>query len=170
LAEAYDDVRRGLGFSKTPEAYGAFPTDPYSHSPQHRGAQQPGMTGQVKEEILTRWGELGVVVEDGRLRFTPRLLHQAEFFPSAQRFLYLDVQNQEQSWDLPANSLGFTYCQVPVSYQLADAASILVERVDGTQETVHGNALGAADSVSVFARDRKILRLAVLVLRTDLRP
>jgi hypothetical protein len=170
LAEAYDDIRQGLGFCKTPEAYGAFPTDPYSHSPRHRGAQQPGMTGQVKEEILTRWGELGVAVEDGQLRFAPRLLHQAEFFPSAQRFLYLDVQNREQSWELPANSLAFTYCQLPVSYQLADAASILVERADGTRETVDGNTLGAADSVLVFARSGKISRLTVLVPRTELRP
>jgi hypothetical protein len=170
LAEAYDDVRRGLGFCKTPDAYGAFPTDPYSHSPRHRGAQQPGMTGQVKEEILTRWGELGIAVEDGHLHFAPRLLHQAEFFPSAQHFAYLDVQNREQSWELPVNSLGFTCCQVPVSYQLADAASILVERADGTQETISGNALGAKDSVSVFTRSGKISRLAVLVPRTDLRP
>ena len=56
LGEWYDDVRRGLGFTKTPQVYGAFPSDPYSHSPSHRGAQQPGMTGQVKEEILTRCG------------------------------------------------------------------------------------------------------------------
>jgi hypothetical protein len=104
------------------------------------------------------------------LCFAPRLLHQAEFFPSAQRFLYLDVQNQEQSWDLPANSLGFTYCQLPISYQLADAASLLVERADGTRETVRGNALGAAESVSVFARNGKISRLTVLVPRTELRP
>jgi hypothetical protein len=170
LAEAYDDVRQGLGFCKTPDAYGAFPTDPYSHSPRHRGAQQPGMTGQVKEEILTRWGELGIVVEDGRLNFAPRLLHQAEFFSSPQRLLYLDMQNREQSRELPANSLGFTYCQVPVSYQLADAASILVERADGTQETIRGSALGDTDSVSVLTRNGKISRLTVFVPRAELRP
>jgi hypothetical protein len=170
LAGVYDDIRQGLGFCKTPDAYGAFPTDPYSHSPRHRGAQQPGMTGQVKEEILTRWGELGIAVEGGRLHFAPQLLHQAEFFPTSQRFLHLDVQNREQSWELPVNSLGFTYCQVAVSYQLADAASIHVERADGTRETVQGNALGAADSTSVFTREGKISRLTVFVPRTDLRP
>ncbi len=170
LAEAYDDVRQGLGFCKTPDVYGAFPTDPYSHSPRHRGAQQPGMTGQVKEEILTRWGELGIAVEDGHLHFAPRLLHQSEFFPSPHRFLYLDVQNREQSWELPADSLGFTYCQIPVGYQLADAASILVERVDGTREIVSGDALGAIDSTSVFSRNGKISRITVSIPRTDLRP
>lgn len=128
------------------------------------------MTGQVKEEILTRWGELGIAIEDGQLRFAPRLLHQAEFFSSAQHFLYLDVQNREQSWELAAHSLGFTYCQLPISYQLADAPSLLVERADGTQETIRGHALTPADSVSVFMRSGKISRLTVHIPRTDLRP
>ncbi|MEZ4646669.1 MAG: hypothetical protein R3E31_28750 [Chloroflexota bacterium] len=74
LAAAYYDIRAGLGFNKSPAEYGAFPTDPYSHTPAGRGAQQPGMTGQVKEEILTRWGELGVFVQDGVLHFAPTLL------------------------------------------------------------------------------------------------
>ena len=54
LADVYYRVRNGIGFNKTPAEYGAFPTDPYSHTPKHAGARQPGMTGQVKEEILTR--------------------------------------------------------------------------------------------------------------------
>ena len=62
LAAAYYDIRQGLGFNKSPADYGAFPTDPYSHTPMGGGARQPGMTGQVKEEILTRFGELGVSV------------------------------------------------------------------------------------------------------------
>ena len=74
LAEAYYQVRAGLGFNKTAAGFGAFPTDPYSHTPGHAGAQQPGMTGQVKEEVITRLGELGVLVEGGRLGLEPTLL------------------------------------------------------------------------------------------------
>ncbi|MFI5337809.1 MAG: hypothetical protein ACHQ5A_13560, partial [Opitutales bacterium] len=33
LIAQYYDVRAGLGFNKTPAAYGAIPTDPYSHTP-----------------------------------------------------------------------------------------------------------------------------------------
>lgn len=79
LAAYYYAVRSGLSFNKTPDLYGAFPTDPYSHTPSGRGACQPGMTGQVKEEILTRWGELGLFVQNGRLRIAPALLHKREF-------------------------------------------------------------------------------------------
>lgn len=52
---------------------------PYSHTPMHKGAQQPGMTGQVKEDILTRIGELGVKMKDGKLVFEPHLLSKSEF-------------------------------------------------------------------------------------------
>ena len=42
LDRHYNAIRDGLGFRKTARAYGAFPTAPYSHSPAHAGAQQPG--------------------------------------------------------------------------------------------------------------------------------
>jgi hypothetical protein len=76
LVEAYYDVRAGLGTHKTPENYGAFPTDPYSHTPAHAGAKQPGMTGQVKEDILCRWGELGIRVKNGAITIDPVLLRE----------------------------------------------------------------------------------------------
>ena len=60
LAQCYRDIREGIGDCKTPENYGAFPMDPYSHTPGQTGARQPGLTGQVKEDILCRFGELGV--------------------------------------------------------------------------------------------------------------
>ncbi|MCW1889108.1 hypothetical protein OK016_02310 [Vibrio chagasii] len=49
-------MRAGIGFNKTPENHGAFPTDPYSHTPKASGAQQPGMTGQVGREVIARFG------------------------------------------------------------------------------------------------------------------
>jgi hypothetical protein len=81
LVSHYRRVRDGLGYRKTAAEYGAFPADPYSHTAGEGGAQQPGMTGQVKEEILTRWGELGLRFEAGQIRFDPVLLDPAEVPP-----------------------------------------------------------------------------------------
>ncbi|EHR69847.1 hypothetical protein BurJ1DRAFT_0974 [Burkholderiales bacterium JOSHI_001] len=78
LVAHYQRVRDGLGYRKSPAEWGAFPADPYSHTAAEGGAQQPGMTGQVKEEILTRWGELGLRFEAGLVRFDPVLLDRAE--------------------------------------------------------------------------------------------
>ena len=72
--QEYFDIRGGIGFNKTPKDYGAFPTDPYSHTPGFAGAKQPGMTGQVKEEVITRLIELGVFVSSGCICFNPFII------------------------------------------------------------------------------------------------
>ena len=67
LRGLYHRVRDGLGFRRTPHQFGAYPIDAYSHTPGDRGAQQPGMTGQVKEELLTRRMELGIRFSGGEI-------------------------------------------------------------------------------------------------------
>jgi hypothetical protein len=169
LAEAYDDLRRGLGFTKTPEVFGGIPTDPYSHSPRHLGAQQPGMTGQVKEEILTRLGELGLEARNGCLHFEPRLLHRAEFVTGSAEFDYVDVMGREKTLRIPANGLVFTACQVPVCYRLADTAAVTLRNANGSEDTVQGAKLSKADSTRVFSRDGSIWSIMVDVPRDSLR-
>ena len=165
LAEIYDEIRDGLNFRKTPETYGAFPTDPYSHTPRHQGAQQPGMTGQVKEQILARLGELGIEVSAGRLRFEPRLLHLAEFSGDSSAFRWLDSSSKESAIDLPAGSLAFTYCQVPICYRPGDVASIELERADGRTELVEGTELDREASRAIFERRGTYRRLTVTLPR-----
>ena len=79
LKSHFHGIQKGLGAEKPPIDYGAFPSDPYSHTPEHAGAQQPGMTGQVKEDILSRFTEMGVRVANGKTRFNPSLLDEEEF-------------------------------------------------------------------------------------------
>jgi hypothetical protein len=167
LAKAYHQIRDGLGFRKTPAEYGAFPTDPYSHTPRHRGAQQPGMTGQVKEEILTRWGELGVEVKGGSLHFDPRLIGRTEFNAKPSSFAWVDVTGREQTWELPAGSLAFTYCQVAVCYTLSDAAGLTLWRTGGASEQAEGTALTPEQSKSVLERSGEIGRVLVSCLAAE---
>ena len=72
------------------------------------------MTGQVKEEVLTRFGELGIRVNNGKVVFEPSLLRQCEFLTKDASFRYLDVNNQWQTIELAAGSLAFTWCQYPL--------------------------------------------------------
>lgn len=161
LLSAYYDIRGGLGFNKSPEAYGAFPTDPYSHTPAGQGAKQPGMTGLVKEEILARWGELGVVVEDGVLAFEPMMLRDEEFLDAPATFAYVDLRGDARSQALPAGALAFTYCQIPVIYVAGDEQKIEVAYADGAAEVVMGSALPADLSGSIFQREGRVTRLVV---------
>ena len=126
------------------------------------------MTGQVKEEILTRWAELGVRMNAGVLKFEPKLLRRAEFFSEPHEFTYLDADGVWQTWKLPAESLAFTYCQVPICYRLADAPTITIERRHGDKKTIAGQTLSPADSKEVFSRNGEITRLMVEVPRSGL--
>ena len=162
LAALYYDIRSGLGFNKSPAAYGAFPTDPYSHTPGHSGAQQPGMTGQVKEEILTRLGELGVCINAGEISFNPTFLLAREFTTTAGEFRYIDPAGGEATLPLPARALAFTFCGTPVIYRLGPGpAALAVHRRAGPVSTVARLELDATTSAQVFARDGTIARIEV---------
>jgi predicted RNA binding protein with dsRBD fold (UPF0201 family) len=161
LAAWYYDVRAGIGFNKAPDVYGAFPTDPYSHTPGYAGAKQPGMTGQVKEEIITRLGELGVSVHDGRVQFDPVLLRSSEFLGEPDTFAYYDVAGQRQSLKLEARTLAFTYCQVPIVYRWSDASTVRLVLADGSVRTFEGLVLDSASSAELFGRTGAIVRVEV---------
>lgn len=135
LKALYQEIKAGLGGSaKSPEIYGAFPFDAYSHTPYHKGACQPGMTGQVKEEILTRWGELGISIEAGCAVFRPQLLSDTEMGDAG---------------------LGFTWCGVPVSYRLG-ANKLTVNMSDGTVQEFDGGVLPREYSELLFSRSHAI--------------
>jgi len=162
LRAMYFRVQSGLGYRKTVAAYGAFPTDPYSHTPPSGGAKQPGMTGQVKEEIITRLGELGVSVEAGAIRFEPLLLDASEFLTEQVEFRYFDVQGRARTLPLPAGSLAFTFCQVPVIYEVSEGARwIRVAFADGTAREVEGAILHPSLAADLFDRKGRIDRLHV---------
>jgi hypothetical protein len=161
LVDAYHDIRGGLGVNKTPEEYGAFPTDPYSHTPGHGGAKQPGMTGQVKEDILCRWGELGVRVMEGRIVIDPILLRASEFVSGARSFEYIGVDDELHTIDLVSGSLAFTCCQVPFIYRRSTTASIVVVHCDGSIASLAGNTMDRDTSAEIFKRSGIVHRVEV---------
>jgi hypothetical protein len=164
LAGAYYRVRAGLSSDKTPGEYGAFPMDPYSHTPAHMGAQQPGMTGQVKEEVLTRWGELGLRIEDGRLGFDPILLRRREFLQDEMEWSYDHTPGPPEPIILPPGSLGFTYCQIPITYSLIEGpGSVKVTHADGRVSAFTELRLDREISAAVFERRGTVDRIEVLV-------
>ena len=92
LRAHYFAIREGIGSHKSPTEYGSFPFDPYSHTPSMAGVQQPGMTGQVKEDIISRFFELGVSVNDGQITFRPTMLTEADFKNGELRFTYCGTE------------------------------------------------------------------------------
>ncbi|WP_178985906.1 hypothetical protein [Winogradskyella helgolandensis] len=163
LLEHYYEINEGIGAHKSPELYGAFPTDPYSHTPGGKGAQQPGMTGQVKEDVLCRFGELGVFVDEGKLFFNPRLLRTEEFLSDSKDFHYTNINKEQKTIALDKGSLCFTYCQVPIIYKLKDDNKVEVIFNDGSTVTFEDLKLDTYTSNKIFNRTGEVNQIIVSV-------
>lgn len=169
LLEHYYEINAGIGVHKSPALYGAFPTDPYSHTPAGRGAQQPGMTGQVKEDVLSRFGELGVFVKNGCLSFSPVLLRKTEFFSESKTFHYVDVFMQQKAIQVGPNSLCFTYCQIPIVYTIGSFDRIEVIHSNDTKVDSDSLQLDTPTSQKLFLRTGEILQINVTINEQMLR-
>ena len=141
LRDHYTAIREGLGSHKRPDEYGAFPFDPYSHTPSMAGVQQPGMTGQVKEDIISRWFELGVSVNNGQITFAPTMLNDNDFI------------NGE---------LCFTYCGTDIIYRQAEDKKMIIE-TQSERIVSKRSTLNAQLSMHLFARDGIIKQIIVEV-------
>jgi hypothetical protein len=168
LTGHFENIRDGLGLYKSPAEYGAIPLDPYSHTPGFSGAQQPGMTGQVKEDIITRFRVLGVVVRRGSVSFEPRLLKRDEFVSEARPW-HLSHGDGLQSGILEAGCLAFSLCGTPVIYRLAEASSINVYADGELPEVIPGTNLGNAWSLSLFKREKRIRKILVDIPKASIK-
>ena len=151
LQALYHRVRDGLGFRRTPHQFGAYPIDAYSHTPGDRGAQQPGMTGQVKEELLTRRMELGVRFIQGEIHFKPILMRGDEWPEQSQ---------ENHMLQLAAGEVFFQLCGISVIYVKGSSSKIEVHTNEGVTE-ISGAKLSKNWSSHLFARDGVIQSLRV---------
>ncbi len=163
MKEYYYDIKAGIGMYKSPGLYGAFPTDAYSHTPGNSGAKQPGMTGQVKEDVISRMRELGVRIEAGKVQFDTSLLNTEEFLDRNEQFTYLAVDGRVGHINLSANQLAFTLCQVPVIYSASDRNEIEVVFNGDEVLRIEGDTLDLKSSNMIFSRSGEIKQLKVSV-------
>ena len=169
LLEHYYEINAGVGVHKSPMLYGAFPTDPYSHTPTGKGAQQPGMTGQVKEDILSRFGELGVFVNKGCINFNPCLLRKDEFTQQDRMFHYVTINKEHKTFAPEPGSLCFTFCQVPVIYRLSQDNHLEIEKEGGLLITDNSLHLDEETSAHIFNRTGEITKITVHVKESILK-
>ncbi len=169
LLEHFYEINEGIGVHKSPSLYGAFPTDPYSHTPFGKGAQQPGMTGQVKEDILSRFGELGVFVKKGQLYFNPCLLRKEEFFTDVANFEYINLSKEKKTIQMEKNALGFTYCQVPVIYIISEQNALEITFNDGSSKSVDSLTIDEEISSKIFGRTGEVTQIKAYVKSSQLK-
>ena len=161
LKAIYYEIKDGIGTHKKPGLYGAFPTDPYSHTPAHCGVQQPGMTGQVKEDFISRFGELGVFVTDGSISFKPNLLNKSEYLTKPETFTYYNLNEEKVTQVINEKSLAFTLAQIPIIYTLSDKKQIQITYKNDQTDTIDGTELNRDISTSIFKRTGTIIEIEV---------
>ena len=169
LVSHFYEIKQGIGVHKSPIIYGAFTTDPYSHTPIGKGAQQPGMTGQVKEDIISRLGELGVFTKSGQLHFNPCLLQRQEFISESTIFEYVDVNLVHKQLPLEKGSLCFTCCQVPVVYQLSLSNGVEVVYKNNKIATYKDLSIDIQTSDEIFGRTGEVVQIIVHIEESKLR-
>jgi hypothetical protein len=121
------------------------------------------MTGQVKEDILSRFGELGVLVKNGEIHFNPKMLRKEEFLKKSREFKYVNVLGEFTSIALEENMLGYTYCQVPVVYSQSGKESIEVYYNDGLLKKFDSLFLDKETSKSIFERNNSVQSIIVSI-------
>jgi len=161
LEERYAELRRGLGTHRSPAQYGAFPTDPYSHTPSFAGAQQPGMTGQAKEDFLARLAELGVRVDGGRLHLGPTRSAALDLLEAPAILAYVDPAGEARTLELEPGTLALTCYQVPVVLHAGGEPRLVLTSLDSSRREVEGLVLDAETSAALFERRAGLLRVDV---------
>lgn len=160
LKTYYREIKDGLGLDSTPADYGAFPTDPYSHTPANAGVQQPGMTGQVKEDILSRFFEIGVRIRKGVIVLDPSFFESSEFLTTSSSLRYIDIEGRQVDLPLAPGCFAFTFCQVPFIFRLSEQTELRIFHAGKNQPVSRScNQLTMAESRSVFMREGTITKI-----------
>lgn len=161
IKEHYYEIKAGIGLYKNPELYGAFPTDAHSHTPAGAGTKQPGLTGQVKEDVIARLGELALTVINGSIVFKPALVNRDEILKQDQNFEYFSIKGEPRILRLEKGQIGFTFCNTPIVLNFSGKEKITVFYTDGSTEEIAGHTLNHRISSLIFSRNGEIDWLVV---------
>jgi len=161
LKQHYYEIKAGIGLYKSPEIYGAFPMDAYSHTPGNSGVKQPGLTGQVKEDIISRLGELGIRIVDGAIIFLHALINEEEILNKKTEFEYFTTENQHRLMPLQEGQLAYTFCQIPIIYTFNKPEQITIYFRKRGEMIIPGNRIDKEISSQIFARNAEIQKIEV---------
>jgi hypothetical protein len=118
------------------------------------------MTGQVKEDILSRLIELGVRIVNGQLAFDPFMFEACEILKTDSRIQFINLEDEHVELSLPAGSFAFTLCQTPIIYHQSMNTRIVVTRADGADER-DTLTLTKDETASIFSRTGQIKRIDI---------
>jgi hypothetical protein len=91
------------------------------------------------------------------------LLKKDEFLFAPQKFEYYNINGELRVIDLNKNSLAFTFCQVPIVYNISGSNKIHVFYSNGKKQEIKGTTINRELSGQIFARNPGIEKIIVEV-------
>ncbi|MBN2619188.1 MAG: hypothetical protein JXR64_12815, partial [Spirochaetales bacterium] len=163
LKNHYVDIRNGIGYKKSAEVYGAFPFDPYSHTPFGKGAKQPGMTGQVKEEVITRLGEMGIRVINGEIIFDTTLMDEDDFLTSPRIWSVKNAAGETLELNIPSGAFAGTHCQTPYIVAKGEKSCVNLYMNNGTTLVINQLKIPVEYSELIFSKSPDIKYIEIII-------
>ncbi len=139
----YDYLLQGFIYRKSPKECNAIPIEPYSHTAFNGKSEQPGMTGQVKESVIMRRGELGVIVKNGVISFDSAFLRDGEFDENGK--------------------ISFALCGLPVCYNKTGESKMQITLADGTVTNQSDYTLDKELCKKIFERTGEVASIDICV-------
>jgi len=124
------------------------------------------LTGQVKEDVISRISELGLVIRNGEIVFDAALINTEEILDKKQLFEYYSIDGENRQISLDKNQLVYTFCQVPVIYTFSDEEKISVYFKNGKADKIQGNTINEKISTMIFSRSGEVKSVEV-TLKAD---
>jgi hypothetical protein len=90
-------------------------------------------------------------------------LRKTEFLEEEHVFRFVDLSGQKHRLQLKRNSLGLTFCQVPIIYSISDQNKIEVEFYSKNSEQIEGLHLPKEISQEVFNRSGQVKIIHVYI-------
>jgi hypothetical protein len=70
---------------------------------------------------------------------------------------------------MPVNSLGFTYCQVPIIYHIATKDHLEISFKDGTSKVIDSLVIDKITSEKIFKRNGEVVQIHAHINNTYLK-
>jgi hypothetical protein len=80
-----------------------------------------------------------------------------------REFQYRNVHGETEQIELPARSIAYTICQVPVVLQASEEQCIELHFSDASIQQINGYVLDSTNSKHIFQRDGAVHHLVVQV-------
>jgi hypothetical protein len=97
------------------------------------------------------------------------MLRQEEFLSQAMTFKYVDVTGNQETIQLQPEQLAFTYCQVPVIYEVSEHNGLEVALKDNSTQKFDHLTLNENLSSSVFERKNEVKHVKVSIEKSYLK-